>query len=59
MAASRLSQFGTKHIAKGIGRLSSDVFESGAGSYVTTTEGKKYLDFTCGKYCSRTKTGFD
>jgi len=45
---SKLAQFGTKHIAKGIGRLTSDVFETGAGSYVTTTEGRKYLDFTCG-----------
>jgi len=59
MAAARLSQFGTKHIAKGIGRLSSDVLESGAGSYVTTTEGKKYLDFTCGQYYTRIDTNFD
>ena len=48
MSLSKLAQFGTKHIAKGIGRLTSDVFESGAGSYITTTEGRKYLDFTCG-----------
>lgn len=48
MSLSKLAQFGTKHIAKGIGRLTSDVFENGAGSYITTTEGRKYLDFTCG-----------
>jgi len=48
MSLSKLAQFGTKHIAKGIGRLTSDVFETGAGSYITTTEGRKYLDFTCG-----------
>lgn len=48
MSVSKLSQFGIKHVAKGIGRLSSDVLESGAGSYVTTTEGRKLLDFTSG-----------
>lgn len=48
MSVSKLAQFGTKHIAKGIGRLSQDVLESGAGSYVTTTEGRKMLDFTSG-----------
>lgn len=35
-------------MAKGIGRLSQEVLESGAGSYVTTTEGRKLLDFTSG-----------
>lgn len=48
MSASKLAQFGTKHVAKGIGRLSTAVLESGAGSYVTTTSGRKLLDFTCG-----------
>jgi 4-aminobutyrate aminotransferase len=48
MSVSKLSQFGIKHVAKGIGRLSTEVFESGAGSYVTTTEGRKLLDFTSG-----------
>ena len=48
MSVSKLAQFGIKHVAKGIGRLSTDVLESGAGSYVTTTEGRKLLDFTSG-----------
>lgn len=48
MATTKLAQFGTKHIAKGIGRLSTEVLESGSGSYVTTTTGRKMLDFTCG-----------
>jgi 4-aminobutyrate aminotransferase len=47
-AATRLSQFGVKHVAKGIGRLSPEVIESGAGSYVTMVGGKRYLDFTVG-----------
>lgn len=48
MAASALAQFGTKHVARGIGRLSSEVLESGSGSYVTMVGGRKMLDFTCG-----------
>jgi 4-aminobutyrate aminotransferase len=48
MSLSKLSQFGTKHVARGIGRLATDVLESGAGSYVVTTEGRKMLDFTSG-----------
>ncbi|KAI9743200.1 MAG: hypothetical protein M1818_003046 [Claussenomyces sp. TS43310] len=48
MSVSKLAQFGTAHIARGIGRLSAEVLESGAGSYVTTTEGRKLLDFTSG-----------
>ncbi|KAL1311889.1 hypothetical protein AAFC00_001961 [Neodothiora populina] len=48
MSVSKLSQFGVKHVARGIGRLSKEVLESGSGSYVTTTEGRKLLDFTCG-----------
>jgi 4-aminobutyrate aminotransferase len=46
--AQKLVQFGTKHVAKGIGRLTPEVFESGSGSYVTMVGGRKYLDFTCG-----------
>ncbi|KAL9134546.1 MAG: hypothetical protein Q9175_004274 [Cornicularia normoerica] len=48
MSASALAQFGTKHIARGIGRLASEVIESGSGSYVTMVGGRKMLDFTCG-----------
>lgn len=48
MSVSKLAQFGVKHVARGIGRLSTEVLETGAGSYVTTTEGRKMLDFTSG-----------
>ncbi|KAI9046482.1 hypothetical protein LZ554_009229 [Drepanopeziza brunnea f. sp. 'monogermtubi'] len=44
----KLAQFGVKHVAKGIGRLSTEVLESGSGSYVTTVEGRRMLDFTSG-----------
>lgn len=47
-AASRLSQFGLQHVSKGIGRLSTEVMESGSGSWVTMVGGKRYLDFTMG-----------
>jgi 4-aminobutyrate aminotransferase len=46
--AQKLVSFGTKHVAKGIGRLTPEVLESGTGSYVTMVGGRKYLDFTCG-----------
>lgn len=48
MSISKLAQFGTKHVAKGIGRLTQEVLESGSGSYVTTVEGRRMLDFTSG-----------
>lgn len=48
MSVSKLAEFGTKHVARGIGRLSNHVLESGAGSYLTTSEGRKLLDFTSG-----------
>ncbi|GAB7354326.1 hypothetical protein MBLNU459_g4840t1 [Dothideomycetes sp. NU459] len=48
MSLGKLSRFGVKHVAKGIGRLSTEVIESGAGSYVTMTGGRKMLDFTSG-----------
>ena len=48
MSASALAQFGTKHVAKGVGRLANEVIESGSGSYVTMVGGRKMLDFTCG-----------
>ncbi|PMD47079.1 aminotransferase class-III [Hyaloscypha variabilis F] len=47
-AAVKLSQFGVKHVARGIGRLSTEVLESGSGSYVTTVSGRRFLDFTSG-----------
>ncbi|KUJ11897.1 4-aminobutyrate aminotransferase [Mollisia scopiformis] len=48
MSLSKLAQFGVKHVAKGIGRLSTEVLESGSGSYVTAVGGRKMLDFTSG-----------
>ncbi|KAK0120293.1 hypothetical protein ONS95_011699 [Cadophora gregata] len=45
---SKLAQFGTLHIAKGIGRLTPEVLLSGSGSHVTTTSGRRLLDFTSG-----------
>ncbi|MDI1484950.1 MAG: hypothetical protein OHK93_000084 [Ramalina farinacea] len=48
MSAAALAQFGTKHVAKGIGRLATEVIESGSGSYVTMVGGRRMLDFTCG-----------
>lgn len=48
MAAAKLAEFGTRHVAKGVGRLVPEVIESGAGSYVTMVGGRKYLDFTVG-----------
>lgn len=37
-----------QHVAKGIGRLTTEVIESGSGSYVNMVGGRKYLDFTVG-----------
>lgn len=48
MAAAKLSEFGVNHVAKGIGRLSKEVIESGSGSYVKMMSGKRFLDFTSG-----------
>ncbi|OAP64171.1 4-aminobutyrate transaminase [Fonsecaea erecta] len=48
MSAPKLAEFGLRHVAKGIGRLSTEVIESGSGSYVTMASGRKMLDFTCG-----------
>ena len=41
--ASALSQFGIKHVARGIGRLATEVIESGSGSYVTMASGRKMV----------------
>jgi len=48
MATSKLTQFGLQHVARGIGRLTPEVIESGSGSYVSMVGGKRYLDFTMG-----------
>lgn len=42
------ANFGKKHIARGLSRLSDTVIKSGKGSYVETEDGRKLLDFTCG-----------
>jgi 4-aminobutyrate aminotransferase len=40
--------FGEQHITPGIGRLSKHVFDSGKGTFMTTDQGIKLLDFTAG-----------
>lgn len=45
---SNLVSFGTRHIARGIGRTTQYVFERGQGSWIYTTDGRKLLDFTTG-----------
>ena len=44
MSVSKLVEFGTRHIAKGIGRLANEVIESGSGSYVSMMGGRKYVN---------------
>jgi 4-aminobutyrate aminotransferase len=43
-----LLKLGEKHVTKGLGRLTDVILTRGEGSYVTTHEGKRMLDFTCG-----------
>lgn len=43
MSAQALAHFGLKHVAKGIGRLTTDVIESGSGSYVTMVGGRRMV----------------
>ncbi|KAI7903589.1 pyridoxal phosphate-dependent transferase [Cokeromyces recurvatus] len=47
-SASKLAEFGKKHIARGIGRSTELVIEKGKGTFVWTVDGKKYLDLTTG-----------
>jgi 4-aminobutyrate aminotransferase len=42
------AEFGEKHIAKGIGRLTKHVFDEGKGTFITTDKGVKLLDLTAG-----------
>ncbi len=45
----KMLKFAEKHIARGIGRLSSDlVVERAKGCYVYGTDKRRYLDFTSG-----------
>lgn len=43
MSVNALAQFGTKHVAKGVGRLATEVIESGSGSYVTMVGGRRMV----------------
>ena len=47
--ATGVSEFGRKHVARGIGRLTDAVIQSGRGSYITLNDDRgEYLDFTSG-----------
>ncbi|KAL8280975.1 hypothetical protein RQP46_006654 [Phenoliferia psychrophenolica] len=46
--ATALSTFGTKHVCRGVGRLTDYVLVKGEGSYISTDCGRKFLDFTSG-----------
>lgn len=43
-----MHDFGTKHITKGLGRMTEGIMIKGSGSYVTYDDGRTFLDFTCG-----------
>jgi hypothetical protein len=43
-----LVAFGQRHVAKGLSHLLEEVIQSGEGSYVTMSSGRRLLDFTCG-----------
>ena len=43
-----LVAFGQKHVAKGLSHLLEEVIQSGEGTYVTMSSGRRLLDFTCG-----------
>ncbi|EPQ57225.1 hypothetical protein GLOTRDRAFT_37980 [Gloeophyllum trabeum ATCC 11539] len=45
---STLTQFGQKHVTKGLGRLTEAVVTKGEGSYVQLDDGRRMLDFTTG-----------
>ncbi|TPX62550.1 hypothetical protein PhCBS80983_g00331 [Powellomyces hirtus] len=45
---SELVAFGSRHIGRGIARMSEIAWERGEGSWMHSADGKKYLDFTCG-----------
>ncbi|KAF8646674.1 hypothetical protein AX16_007105 [Volvariella volvacea WC 439] len=36
------------NVTKGLGRITEGIMAKGQGSYVTYTDGRRYLDFTCG-----------
>ena len=43
-----LLNIGSKHVTKGLGRLTEAIITSGEGSYVNLHDGRRMLDFTCG-----------
>lgn len=42
------ARFGKQHFSHGVGRLADVVVRNARGSWVETTHGHKYLDFTSG-----------
>jgi acetylornithine/succinyldiaminopimelate/putrescine aminotransferase len=48
MATAPLLEFGRRHVAKGLNRLTEDIIRKGEGSWITMHGGRKLLDFTCG-----------
>ncbi len=48
-AYASLVELGHQHVTKGLGRVVDDaIMLKGEGSYVTLSDGRKLLDFTCG-----------
>ena len=45
---SNLAAFGSKVVARGVGRFTDLVLEKGTGSYITTDTGRTMIDFTSG-----------
>lgn len=45
---SSLAAFGTKTVARGVGRFTDLVLEKGSGAYITTDTGRQMMDFTSG-----------
>ncbi|KAI0246431.1 acetylornithine aminotransferase [Lactifluus subvellereus] len=48
MTTAPLLEFGRRHVARGLNRLTEDMIQKGEGSWVTMHSGRKVLDFTCG-----------
>lgn len=47
-SSDKLLEIGSKHVTKGLGRLTEAIITKGEGSYLTLHDGRKMLDFTCG-----------
>jgi 4-aminobutyrate aminotransferase len=48
MEEQKLAAFAKQYVSPGISRLTDEILEYGAGSYVATAGGRHFLDFTCG-----------